>query len=132
MKHVILLIIATLGIMSYNQAIMPITSNDTANTLSEMSKIEIEQFNAKFTQYEGDNVRGATVNSMLQTVLANNMSTEDESRKVAVSGAIELDKNDTELPEKRADAGHKYKIKCNYENMGHNKGLVTSITIEEN
>lgn len=129
MKNIILLIIATLGIMSYTQAREIITAGNDA--FDRTNQIEMQQFNEKFTQYEGDRVRGATVNSLLQIVLANNVVTDDESRKVSVNGAITLDKNDTELPEERANAKHMYKIMCTYGNTGTSKGLVTSITIEE-
>lgn len=120
------ILIITLGIMIYGQAKGVI--NDNA-----MSDLEIQQFNQKFTQYEGDRVRGATVNSMLQTVLANNISADgEESRQVSVSGAdIELKKADTGLPDKKASTGATYKVKCNYGNTGANKGLVTSITLEK-
>lgn len=128
MKNILILIIATLGIMNYAQPMEVITDD---NVISKTDEMEIQQFNEKFTQYEGDRVRGATVNSLIQSVVANNMATDDESRKVSVNGAITLDKNDTELPEKRANAKHMYKVMCTYGNIGTSKGLVTSITIEE-
>lgn len=130
MKNILILILVTLGIMNYNQATTPITSNDTSNTT--LSGMEIQQFNEKFTQYEGDSVRGATVKSMLQTVLANNMSAEDESRKVSVDGDITLDKDDTQLPEGLVTTGKTYKIICKYEVIGDRADLVTLITVEEN
>ena len=128
MKNILILIIATLGIMNYAQPMEVITDD---NVISKTDEMEIQQFNEKFTQYEGDRVRGATVNSLIQSVVANNMATDDESRKVSVNGAITLDKNDTELPEKRANAKHMYKVMFTYGNIGTSKGLVTSITIEE-
>lgn len=130
MKNILILIIATLGIMSYTQAREIITTGNEA--FDRTNQIEMQEFNMKFTQYEGDRVRGATVNSLIQSVVANNMLADDESRKVSVNGAITLDKNDTELPEKRADTGHTYKVRCTYGTTEDSKGLVTSITVEEN
>lgn len=129
MKNILILIIATLGIMSYTQAREIITTGNEA--FDRTNQIEMQEFNMKFTQYEGNRVKGVTVNSLLQTVLANNTAVDDEARKVSVNGAITLDKNDTELPEERANAKHMYKVMCTYGNTGANKGLVTSITIEE-
>lgn len=129
MKNILILIIATLGIMNYAQPMEVITDD---KVISKTNEMEIKQFNEKFTQYEGDRVRGATVNSLIQSVVANNMLADDESRKVSVNGAITLDKNNTELPEKRADAGHTYKVRCTYGTTEDSKGLVTSITVEAN
>lgn len=129
MKNILILILATLGIMSYAQTREIINTGNEA--FDRTSQIEMQEFNMKFTQYEGERVRGATVNSLLQTVLANNMATDDESRKVSVNGAITLDKNDTNLSEKRANVSSNYKVMCTYGNTGTSKGLVTSITLEE-
>lgn len=129
MKNILILIIVTLGIMNYAQPMEVITDD---NVISKTDEMEIQQFNEKFTQYEGDRVRGATVKSMLQTVLANNMSAEDESRKVSVNGDITLDKDDTQLPEGLVTTGKTYKITCKYEVIGDRADLVTLITVEEN
>ena len=96
-----------------------------------MSEVEVQQFNQKFTQYEGDRVRGATVNSMLQTVLSNNIS-QDGDRKVSVT----LDSKDilsttaTSIST-RATTGKTYKVKCDYSSKGGNTGLVNKIEVTE-
>ncbi len=50
-----------------------------------MSQEEIQAFNAKFDQYEGNNVRGANVNALLNQIVNNNLSTDDDSRKIKVT-----------------------------------------------
>ena len=118
------ILIISLGIMIYNQAAGVVNNN-------AMSDVEIQQFNQKFTQYEGTRVRGATVNSMLQAVLANNTSADDDNRKVSVSGAVEMSKSSSSLPATKANTGAIYKVTCEYGTSGGNVGLVTNIKVEK-
>lgn len=121
------ILIITLGIMIYGQAKGAIDTNS-------MSELEIRQFNEKFTQYEGDRVRGATVNSLLQSVVANNLSVDDDNRRVSVSTesgksfGINITKGASSVGTK-AKTGSTYSVTCNYASSGANKGLVESITI---
>ncbi len=123
------ILIISLGIMIYGQARGVI--NDSA-----MSELEIKQFNEKFTQYEGDRVRGATVNSLIQTVIAHNGALDDDSRGVAITSvnanpAITVNAGETTVTNK-AKTGRTYSVVCNYQTAaGKNKGLVNSITITE-
>lgn len=121
------ILIITLGIMIYSQAKGVINEN-------AMSDLEIQQFNQKFTQYEGERVRGATVNSMLQTVLANNVSADTDDRRVEVVSAgsegITLTKGATNITG-RAKTGATYKVTCTNGESKGNKGLVTTITVQE-
>lgn len=118
------ILIITLGILVFNQAKGVIDGN-------AMSDIEIQQFNAKFTQYEGTRVRGATVNSMLQTVLANNTSVDDDNRKVEVKmgGSVVMSKNSSSMPTTKANTGAIYEVACEYSDNGGNKGLVIAINV---
>lgn len=118
------ILIITLGILVFNQARGVMDTN-------AMSDIEIQQFNQKFTQYEGTRVRGATVNSMLQTVLANNTSVDDDTRKVAVTGSVVMTTGSSGLPTTKANTGAIYSITCEYSDNGGNKGLVKSIKVEK-
>ena len=73
------ILIISLGIMIYNQASGVVNNN-------AMSEVDISTFNQKFTQYEGDNVRGAQVNSLLDQVRSNNITyQDDETRKIKVT-----------------------------------------------
>ena len=103
--------------------------------------VVFQQFNAKFTQYEGDNVRGPTVNTMLQTVVANNMAQDEETRQVEVyfsdnckdssgNNVQSLEKTSTLAP--RVVTRRTYKVICNISSKGKNKGVVQSISVECN
>lgn len=121
------ILIITLGIMIYGQAKGAIDTN-------AMSELEIRQFNEKFTQYEGGRVRGATVNSLLQSVVANNLSVDDDNRRVQVHTAtgqnfgisIPLDATSVGI---KAKTGSTYSVTCQYAETGANKGLVNIIEI---
>ena len=59
------ILLITLGVMIYRQA------SGIANS-NAMDEVEISTFNSKYTQYEGDKVKGSTVNALLDAVVANN------------------------------------------------------------
>lgn len=119
------ILIISLGIMIYNNA-----SGVVKN--SSMNQVEIQQFNQQFTQYEGTKVRGATVISMAQAVLANNMSADSDDRRVELSGAITMKKTDTTVSTSNIQTGSTYNVTIAYGTSGGNKGLVTKITINKN
>jgi len=120
------ILIISLGIMIYNQA------SGVANN-NAMSEVEITQFNSKFTQYEGDSVRGAAVNALLQAVLSNNTAQESNDRKIYVMGNanINMSSSATSLPATLAESSSVYKVKCNYGTTGATKGLIISIQIDK-
>ena len=121
------ILIISLGILIYNQAAGVVNNN-------AMSQVETQQFNQQFTQYEGD-VRGATVNSMLQAVLSNNMGADSADRQVEVYSAgsegIALKEDATGLPATKAKSGSTYTVTCEYSTSGGDKGLVKKIKIQE-
>lgn len=55
------------------------TINDSADSLGELA---IETHNKLFEQYEGSNIRGSTVNGLLQTIKINNESNSDEGDNI--------------------------------------------------
>ena len=116
------ILIISLGILIYNQAAGIVNSNS-------MSDVEITQFNAQFTQYQGTQ-SGTSVRALLQEVLSNNMTQDDDDRKVSVNGAVTMDKNASSAPINSITTGGSYTVTCNYGTSGAaNAGLVTSITI---
>ena len=119
------ILIISLGVMIYNNA-----SGVVKN--SSMNQVEIQQFNQQFTQYEGTKVRGATVISMAQAVLANNMSADSDDRRVELTGAITMKKTDTTVSTSNIQTGSTYNVTIAYGTSGGNKGLVTKITINKN
>jgi hypothetical protein len=126
------ILIISLGIMIYNQASGVVNNN-------AMSEVEITQFNAKFTQYEGDNVKGTQVKSILRQVYAHNSKQDSENRIVTAGSTDKLNDILTykvkplEASEPDFDAvkcpildGATYSVKCVYRESG---GLVRHLTI---
>ena len=64
------ILLISLGIMIFNQA------QDTV-TNSGMTEAELTSFNNKFLKYEGDEVKGTMVKSMMQEVKAANQNASD-------------------------------------------------------
>ncbi len=119
------ILIISLGIMIYQQAAGVVNNN-------AMSEVELQQFNQKFTQYVGTNVRGATVRAMAQSVLSNNMSADSADRQVELTGAITMAENATSVDTSGIKNGSTYTVKETYSDKGGDKGLVKSISITEN
>ena len=70
------ILIISLGIMIYNQASGVVDSN-------AMDEVAVTSFNEKFRQYEGQNVRGANVKALINSIAQNNLSNQgDESKRV--------------------------------------------------
>lgn len=96
------ILIISLGIMIYNQASGVVNNNS-------MSEVDISTFNQKFTQYEGDHVRGAQVNALLEQIRTNNVTySDDNSRKVSVD-ASSASFNGGNGPKGTLDDGNGYK-----------------------
>ena len=100
-------------------------SNDGINETSSMSDLELQSFNQKFAQYEGSQ-RGTTIMSLLQTVLSNNVSATDDSRKVEVTGDFTMSKDDTEAPLDSVDNSSTYNVQLEY-----TEGVVSKIIITQ-
>lgn len=83
------------------------TSSSNTSLINSMEKLSKESFNQKLSQYEGENVKGVTVKSLLMQVIATNMA--DEDHQVLVTGDIALT-GDT-IPE-NLETSKFYKVKC--------------------
>ncbi len=68
------ILIISLGIMVFRQASGVIDSN-------AMDEVAVSSFNEKFQQYVGENIRGANVNALIQTVVQNNLTNSDDTSK---------------------------------------------------
>ena len=68
------ILIISLGIMIYRQAAGVVDSN-------AMDEVAVSSFNQKFTQYEGNNVRGSNVNAMISSIIQNNLTNAGDSSK---------------------------------------------------
>lgn len=124
-----------IGFTQYGNPILyafPITSiglisNHRIETAGEdeLANVEIQLFNQKFAQYEGTQ-RGATVMSLLQAVISNNASATDDSRKVEVTGDINMTTDATEIPRESIDTSSTYNVQLEY-----TEGLVSQIIITQ-
>lgn len=95
----------------------------STNIVTNIEKIEKETFNAMFNQYEGQNVRGATVKSLVMKVIASNMS--DEERQVKLTGDVVL--TGDQVPD-TIDVNKTYDVKCSTDIEGY----INSIEIKAN
>ena len=118
----ITILIISFGIIIYNMA-------STATDSSSMSEVEVSTFNAKFLQFEGKRVSGSKVNTMLTTVLNNNMQQENDGKKVSITGDITLAKDAKQLPTTKADTGETYTVTLSYSSTS---GYVNSIAVDKN
>ena len=118
------ILIISLGIMIYQQASGVVNNN-------AMSEVDITSFNQKFTQYEGENVRGAQVNALLEQVRNNNVTNQDDtSRQVSIDSTVVTSGNLISATgiDKKAQTGKTYKVQCS---MDTKTGLVNEITITD-
>ena len=120
------IVLITFGVMILGQGSEVIKTSD-------MSETEVSTFNAKFTSFQGNKVRGSKVNSLINTVIQNNMSQDDDGKKVEIktdSEGITVSKTtQTMSTVTTADTGATYSVTCNYDG---NSGLITSITVNKN
>ena len=122
------ILIISLGILIYNQASGVV--NDNA-----MSEVELNNFNKKFTQYEGGAVRGTTVRAIYQAVLSNNITQDSTDRQIEVDGPSTMDETDVQLPDdlnENIRTGASYTVSCEMGTDGGEAGLVQVIHITEN
>ncbi len=84
---------------------------------------EIRPFNDKFLEYEGEEVRGSRVRSLISEVITSNAALEQQ-----VSMTFNGDKYDGYEFINKLKNNHKYNVKCE---IGEN-GLVYNINISEN
>lgn len=121
------ILIISLGLVVYNMA------EESVNNNSSLSAQEIQAFNDQFTQYEGDNVRGTRVNSLLKTALNNNITQQQEGNEgkivsiTAKSCTVAI--NLSEKTMVKADSSKMYKVVVKLDGPG---GLVKTIEITQN
>lgn len=121
------ILIISLGIFIFNQA-SEITKS------SNLSEVEVLNFNEKFTSFEGTNVRGSEVNSLLNRIVQNNVANQnDESKQVALTqmqrgwltGTTATNSKVVAMP-KKAQTGKVFSVTCSTDGT---TGLVNLITI---
>ena len=123
------ILIISLGLMIFNNASDVVTNN------ANLSEYEIQAFNNKFLNFEGESVSGTSVNSLLRPAFNSNLAEEDEGRQIDIyyddgTGNSEkiLGKTDATQPS-RLDTGARYQVVATYD---ENSKLVNKITITKN
>ena len=111
------ILIISLGIMIFNSA------KGAANT-DQLQGVEISSFNEQFTQYEGEKVRGAQVNSLISQIRNNNVTNEDRQVTLSFGSVNEAIGASSDVP--KASTGKVYKVSCA---MDPDTGLVNTVTI---
>lgn len=126
------ILIISLGIVIFNQALGVINNNT-------MNEAEIATFNQKFIQYEGTNVKGSQINALLNAVIQNNVTYQDDtSKQVKLKGENLTDKDNWQSTLKsgictmssetgRAMTGKTYEVVCT---MNNKTGLVEEVQIK--
>ena len=117
----IAILIISLGVVVYQKA------SEAVNGAGDLSEYEIEQFNAKFTKYQGSNVSGSEVNAMVQTVVNHNNAEAREggSNFVSVTGAVTVAGSAITAMPTKLNAGNRYSVAITLDA----DGLVTTITV---
>lgn len=114
-------------IEQYSGIIEKILNYIAIDPTSQIENENQKSFNEKFLVYEGDNITGSEINSLMNVVLQNNLNETDLTKKVIINGDIKLDATATEI-ENSADLTNTYKVKCEYNTFGY----ITNITITKN
>ena len=122
------ILLITLGIIVYRQASGVIDNN-------AMDETAVSTFNEKFQQYEGTNVRGTQVNSLLSTIAQNNLSnSNDTSKQVSVTVSATNWQSGTKpsgtitAVSAKASTGKSYNVTCASDLQS---GYITTITISD-
>ena len=98
--------------------------------------MEISTFNTQFTSYEGNNKRGAEVNSLLSTIQSNNVANQDDPTKQIEVNVTASRWGTGDVPSgviiqggyAKASTGATYNISCATDPQ---TGLVTTVTIAD-
>ena len=120
----IAILIISLGVVVYQKA------SEAVNGAGDLSEYEIEQFNAKFTKYQGSNVSGSEVNAMVQTVVNHNNA---ESRAqgnqfVKVTGPVTVSAGAVDTMPTKVPTGNRYSITVKMDTDGLVNAIVVAAT----
>ncbi len=118
------ILIISLGIMIFTQASSVVDNN-------AMDEVAVTTFNEKFRQYEGNSVRGANVNALIQRIAQNNLTNaDDESKRITlVFGSGEGKKITSTSEVDKAQTGKTYTVKSVSDSKS---GYITKIEVTLN
>ena len=116
------ILVISLGIIIYQRA------SETVTGAGDLSEYQIQQVNAKFTNYQG-NVRGSDVNALLTTAFNHNLAQEEDALCVEVKYGtetlVEATTAQTVTP-KKVEVGARYTVECSVDSTTK---LIRNITV---
>ena len=123
----IAILIISLGLGVYNKA------SETVEGAGDLSEYQIQQFNEKFTKYQGTNVSGSDVNALITTVHNHNLMNESSSRVTLTDNTdndvdIDPESYDGEITSTPAKvpASQRFSITCVLTD-----GIVTEVVVDD-
>ena len=99
---------------------------------ADLSEYQIQQFNDKFSKYEGENESGSEVNALITTVFNHNNQQDDDAMKVSLTvdgDTIVANTGTTTTSPEKVSTGSRYTVTCTYNEASK---LITSIEVETN
>lgn len=114
------ILLISLGIMIYNQA-------QSVTNGGQMSEAEVSTFNSKFSKYEGTNVKGSVVKSLINEMMAVNNNEDNQSAGIVINFDTSETGNITESSAVQNNKSYTVSIK-GYDGTGR----VNSISIKPN
>ena len=96
---------------------------------ADMSKQEIETFNATFKKYEGDSVKGSSIKTLLDEVITTNMSSNYRNNHVVTieyDGEELEDEKDIRTTKNKISSQKSYSVSFEYDD----DGLIETITVK--
>ncbi len=119
------ILLISLGIFIFSQA-QDIVTN------SGMTQAEVSAFNSKFTKYEGNTIKGSTVRTMIQDVIANNADDNSTSNGRTISVVIKSGgKSTSYASDKISSTGISNAKSYDVTITKYTKGCVSEITVTE-
>lgn len=112
----ITIVVISVGVYVLNSGTTMVKEN------SDMSDIEISTYNTKFEAYCGTRVSGTKVKELIKKVEQHNRSTEDDSKKITLTGVTSTSSVGT---------GNSYKVEVP-DNGYTTAGLISTINITAN
>ncbi len=120
-------VLVAIIIISLGVAIVSSAKGQVDQASTALSGAEIDAFNSKFDNYEGDSVSGTRVNALINAVFSHNLTETDDSRKVQITGDVKMSTNATSKA--KAETGSRYTVKCLTPDKS---GLIKTIEIKKN
>ncbi len=119
----IVIFIIIITVISINRINLKIKEDKKLKEVAFWTEFEIKVFNNKFLSYEGKEIDGHLIDSLVKTVRASN---EDQPLKVSIYGLVTLNSQDNNPQYSDSfDASNLYDVKMNYNEYG----VIDSISI---